>query len=244
MVGRTVIGLVAGVIAVLLVEFQLARSRPKLAPTAPLRFESPVGASEPGDALRVVWLGDSTAAGVGASSPEASLPHQVAERLGRPVELTVFAESGARVGDVVAEQLPRVTDLRPDVVVVAVGANDTTHLTRRSRFAEDYRRILDGLGSVRHLIVLGVPDMGAPPRLLQPLRAITGWRGRALDAEVRAEASRHDATSYVDIAGRTGPVMRADHDRYFATDGYHPSDAGYRLWADAVVDVLAPLVAA
>ncbi len=45
---------------------------------------------------------------------------------------------------------------------------------------------------------------------------------------------------YVDIAGETGPVMRADRGRYFAEDRYHPSDDGYALWADAVLEVLEP----
>ncbi len=44
-------------------------------------------------------------------------------------------------------------------------------------------------------------------------------------------------TGYVDIAGRTGPPMRRDPDRYFALDRYHPNQAGYGLWADAVLDV-------
>jgi len=47
--------------------------------------------------LRTVWLGDSTAAGVGASAAEAVLGRQVARRLDRPVEVRVLASSGATV---------------------------------------------------------------------------------------------------------------------------------------------------
>jgi hypothetical protein len=86
--------------------------------------------------------------------------------------------------------------------------------------------------------------MGAPPRLLQPLRAVAGFRGRQLDAVVRdAVADAHEARTapitYVDIAGPTGPPFRRDHDRFFASDGYHPSADGYGLWAEAVLATVA-----
>jgi lysophospholipase L1-like esterase len=87
------------------------------------------------------------------------------------------------------------------------------------------------------VVLLGVPDMGAIPRFAQPLRAVTGWRGRHLDATVRQVAADTGAV-YADIAGPTGPSFRREPGRYFAADDFHPSDAGYGLWADAVLNVL------
>ena len=221
---------------VLGVEVQLARTQPRLAGPGPPVLDAIVGAHRPGPPVRVVWLGDSTAAGVGAAHPEGSLPHQVASRLDRPIELAVLARSGARVGDVLEHQLPRVAGLRPDLVVVSVGANDVVHLTSGRRFRSRYGRLLDGLRP-HPVLVLGVPDMGAVSRFAQPLRAVAGWRGRALDGAVRGAVARRGEVAYVDIAGRTGPAIRRQPDRYLARDGYHPSDAGYGLWAEAVVDV-------
>jgi lysophospholipase L1-like esterase len=83
-------------------------------------------------------------------------------------------------------------------------------------------------------VLLGVPDMGAIPRLAQPLRAVAGFRGRELDEVVREVASDTGAT-YVPIAAATGPAFRRAPERHFAADDYHPSPSGYRLWADAVL---------
>jgi lysophospholipase L1-like esterase len=55
--------------------------------------------------------------------------------------------------------------------------------------------------------------------------------------------ARDRGAVYVDIADRTGPAMRKDTARYFADDRYHPSDDGYRLWADAVLARLRPALA-
>lgn len=127
----------------------------------------------------------------------------------------------------------------PDLVLVSVGANDATHVTGRDAFRARYEEALRALpkGTTTRVVLLGVPDMGSPPRLAQPLRALVGWRGRALDAEVRAVAAAAGAT-YVDVEGETGPAFRRHPDRYFAADRYHPSADGYALWADAVIAAL------
>ena len=221
----------------LAVEIELARRGPKV-PGPPPGVEGCVGCvavmAEP--PLRMVWLGDSTAAGVGASSASGTLPHQVASRLGRPVELTVLARSGARIDDVVGDQLPRVAGLRPDLVVLSVGANDAVHATTTADYARHWRRVVPPPDAV--LIALGIPDMGSPPRVPQPLRAVLGWRARSLNRSGAPRMAREGRATYVDIAAETGPAFRRDPGRYFARDRYHPSDAGYRLWADAVLEQL------
>ena len=227
--GLVVAAAVAGVAVVLVVEIQLARAGSRL-PDLDLVL------NRPGTGKRVVWLGDSTAAGVGASSSAGALPSQVADGLAAP-EVAVLAVSGARVGDVLADQVPKVAALRPDLVLISVGANDTIHLTGRGAFRHTYEKVVRALPAGVPVVLLGVPDMGAIPRFAQPLRAVSGWRGRNLDAEVRRVAAEAGAV-YADIAGPTGPSFRRHPDRYFAADDFHPSDAGYGLWADAVLKVL------
>jgi lysophospholipase L1-like esterase len=228
-----VAGLAIGVTLLLAAEIQLARMAPRLSPV-----DLDLDVDGPGPLM--VWVGDSTAAGVGASAAEEALPSQVAAGLGHRVGVRVLAKSGATVADVLSHQVPRVPTLRPDVVLVSVGANDTTHLTARSQFRRDYEALvtrLSGGSGGAEIVLLGVPDMGAVPRLAQPLRALAGWRGERLDAEIAAVAAAHQVR-YVDIAGSTGRAFRRHPDRYFAADRYHPSDAGYALWTRAVLAVL------
>jgi len=236
-----VIGIVAVpvVAAVVLgVEVELARRGPDIEDDTPLQHDGRVGAAE-GPALRMVWLGDSTAAGVGASDAAHAIPGRVAAALDRPVDVTSLAVSGDRVADVVADQLPELAALRPDVVLVSIGANDVVHLTSRADFRSGYDQLVAAIPDGALLVLLGVPDMGAPPRYLQPLRGIASFRGRQLDG-VSVDVARDNDAVYVDIAGETGPTTRSDTDRYLAADRYHPSDDGYALWADAVVDQLEP----
>jgi lysophospholipase L1-like esterase len=224
-------GLAVGLTVIVVVEIQLARSGDRL-PELKLVLD------RPGNAPRVVWLGDSTAVGEGASSAAGAVPSQVQDGLGRPdAALTVLAVSGARVAGVLAEQVPHVAGLHPDLVLISVGANDTIHFTGRGAFRHTYEQLVRALPPGVPVVLLGVPDMGAIARFAQPLRAMAGRRGRNLDAEVRRVAAATGAV-YADIAGPTGPAFRRYPGRYFAADDFHPSDAGYGLWADAVGRVL------
>jgi lysophospholipase L1-like esterase len=260
------VGLPVAFVALLVVEAQIAGGGPKLAeqpfavdgrwdrercgrdaPAVPLWFDGRVPVTDAGsgrarvDPLRVAWLGDSTAAGVGATRVEETLPVQVACGLGRPVELRSFAVSGARLDQVVGSQLPALLALPPEelphVVIVDVGANDVTHLTRVNAFRSSYLGLLDQLKGKAAVIALGVPDLGSATRLAQPLRFVAGVRGGTYDAAV--EAMRDQGADYVNIADFTGPRFREDPDRYFAADHYHPNGEGYGLWAATVLPVLA-----
>lgn len=213
----------------------LLATRGETSPPPPAGVDACVGCDGSAPPLRTFWLGDSTAAGFGVVSVDGVVGRQVARRLGRPVEVTVLASGGATVADVAARQGPRVP-ADAEVVFVSVGANDVTHLSSRGSFSATYRTLLKRLPPQACVVLLGVPDMGSPPRLAQPLRAVVGWRGRRLDREVRVVARASGAT-FVDIARTTGPAFRRDRS-LFAADGYHPADSGYALWAGAVTSAM------
>ncbi|MDQ3945135.1 MAG: SGNH/GDSL hydrolase family protein [Actinomycetota bacterium] len=234
---RLVGGLVVGTALLVAVELRVAGMWPRL-PPPDFDLDGPVGADDGRRRLRLVWLGDSTVAGEGASDAAHTLPHLVARGLDRPVEIRALAEPATTVGEVVREQAPRVAGLSPDVVFVSVGANDVSHLHTRGRFSRRYRDLVRALPGGVPLVLVGIPDMGAAiPRRVQPMRAFSEWRGFRLDAAVRRVAGESGAT-YVNIAGRTGRLFRRHRDRLYAADRYHPGDEGYRVWARAVLDRL------
>lgn len=226
---------------VLVVEVLLARTGPSAPPVPAPPIDAAAGPSPATGAAvtSVVWLGDSTAAGEGVAQQADTLPEQTAALLGQPIRLTDLGHSGDTIAEVLHTQLPEVAAHQAGIVFISVGANDVTHLTGRATFRRDYTELLAGLPSSVHTVVLlGVPDMGAPPRLAQPLRAVAGWRGRLLDDDVVHLAARTPDAVYVPIAAEAGPPFRSHPAEYFARDHYHPNAAGYALWARAVVKTL------
>ena len=91
--------------AILGVELVIAARREYL-PTEPALEIGGRWGPASGTPLRLVVLGDSTAAGVGAGKARLSYPAQLAQRLGADgyrVDLTALGVSGARTADVLRE---------------------------------------------------------------------------------------------------------------------------------------------
>jgi lysophospholipase L1-like esterase len=253
--GRRILALavlvVVGPLVVLGVEVQLARSSGG-------RLDDEVGERprqrtvRPGETpLHVVWLGDSTSTGVGAAAFTDSMAWRVAEGLtDGPVVLTVLGRSGDQVHEVLDEQLPELPGaLVPGadhVVLVSIGANDVTALTRRPTFEARYLDLVDAIeatsdeaGVEARIVLVGIPDIGTAPRLLPPLRQVAGFRGAQLDDEI-AQVARRRGLHHVELAERTSRIFSSDPDRYFSADEYHPSSDGHEVWADAVLASLEP----
>ena len=181
---------------------------------------------------RVLLIGESTVAGVGAAThAEALAGHLAADlkaRTGRRIECAVFGLSGATVGRAHASLLPAIPATEFDLIVVAFGVNDVLERTASKLYADRVRKLIaavrDRIGGAPVLIA-AVPPMARFPALPQPLRAYFGARAALLDREVRR-------TSIIRAAHVAAKVRIEPH--LFAPDRFHPSPAGYRVWAQTL----------
>lgn len=234
------LALTTGILVVLIgVEVALAYYREYL-PTEPaLELGGTFGPPD-GEPLTFVVLGDSTAAGLGAGSPEHAYASVLSERLGDDgwrVKLVAHGISGARVATVLADQVPLALQSDPDLIFVGIGANDSTHLTSLSAVERDMDELLTRLEtSGATIVVAGPPDMRAHA-WLEPLRSIVGWRGRQVAERIEAVANRH-GHPVVQLAEEAGPYFASNPDDAYAEDNFHPGPGGYRAWADAIYPVL------
>ena len=243
MLRRVVLGFAALAVggAVLVgIEIVIALRREYL-PTEPaLKLDDTFG--DPGDeAITLVVMGDSTAAGLGTNEPSHAYPQVLARRLasdGYRVDLRVFGLSGARVKDVLEEQLPQALEVDPDYGFIGIGANDVTHLTSLGDVRADMSEVLMVLArrTGAEVVIAGAPDMRAPA-FYEPLRSLAGWRGRQVAGAIE-EVGRAQGAAVVELAKETGPKFGTDPQRFHSTDDFHPSADGYRLWADAIYPVL------
>ncbi|QIG44370.1 SGNH/GDSL hydrolase family protein [Nocardioides anomalus] len=217
---------------VLRLEAQLARRAiGEAGDTPPPDATGWYGRGRPGPALKVVLLGDSSAAGYGVArveeTPGAQLASGLAERADRRVYLRAFARVGARSSDLQG-QLDRALPIEPDVAVVLIGANDVTHrvlpAASVSALGEAVRRLRDAGVAV---VVGTCPDLGTvkpiPPPLKQVARA---WSRRLAAAQTIAVLEGGGRT--VSLGSILGPEFAAAPALLFGPDQFHPSAAGYR----------------
>lgn len=238
--GIAAIGLaLAGLVAVLVIEVMLARRGEVDVFTGP--SSAPRSFGEEGAPLRLVVIGDSTGAGQGGPY-DAGVAVGAARHLaaaGRRVTLINFAVSGSTMADVLAGQSAQAARARPDVVLIAAGANDVTHLTPTGAVARDLSKIvarLRGAGAGVRIVVTAAPDMGAIRRLAQPLRWVAGLRTRQLNQAI-IDVTASEKLTFAPIAERTGPLFREDAS-LFAADRFHPDARGYATWLPVIEDAL------
>jgi lysophospholipase L1-like esterase len=242
MIKRTLAALALGLGAVttmLGVEVYVAINRDYL-PTEPAMSLGGTFGADDATPLRFVVLGDSTAAGVGAGDAAHAYPTVLAKRLaadGYRVSLLALGISGARVADVLRGQIDRAATFHPQLVFIGIGANDTIHATRLDAVRTDMAEIINRLQAAgSSLVVAGAPDMRAAA-FAEPLRSIAGWRGRQVAAAI-GEVARAKGVPVVPLAQETGPLFATAPDRYNSEDDFHPSAAGYALWANAIYPYL------
>lgn len=201
---------------------------------------------ELGRPLHLAVLGDSIAAGLGADKPKHTLGARLAKGLGkeagRAVRLTTLARVGAESSDLDAQlaQLPR--GVRLDVAVIVVGGNDLTH---RVPVTESIAALTNAIEALRlrgaEVVVGTCPDLRALTPVPQPLRTLGSRAARQLAAAQQAAALAAGARA-VSLAAVAGPFFEAAPDEMFSVDRFHPSSAGYRRTAKAMLpSVLAAL---
>lgn len=195
-----------------------------------------------GDPVDLLVLGDSIAAGLGAQTPQRSFGGQLARRLGTAVGRSVRLRSVAVVGaetSSVAAQLASLPDgYRPDVAVVVVGGNDVIHRVRLASSREQLGSALRALRGLGCGVVVGTcPDLGAVRTVPQPLRTFISVLSRQLASAQRAVALAEGAYA-VSLAEVVGPFFVAQPDEMFSVDTFHPSEAGYRRTAKAMLPSL------
>jgi lysophospholipase L1-like esterase len=195
------------------------------------------------NALTLLVLGESTAAGVGVSTQANGLAPAIAAGLaantGRPVSWRVAARTGTTAQRALTYLVPQLLDDSFDVVVVALGVNDVLGLRPARAWQDDVAALVAGLH--RHLrpgggiVLAGLPDLAGFPSLPQPLRTVLALHARHLDRRLARTAANASST----VHASSPPI---DSRVLYAEDGFHPSAEGYRRWATHLVDAVTPLL--
>jgi lysophospholipase L1-like esterase len=199
------------------------RVMPRL-PEAPGPRAGTLGA---GSELRLLVLGDSAAAGVGAPSQEEALCGCLTRELAQSfrVSWALVARTGATTAGT-TRHLMRSVAARFDVSVVSLGGNDVMGQRPLARWLEDLDELATLLRTrfeVRHLLFSGMPPMHAFPALPQPVRWYLGTRARRFDQALARWASVQPDCEHVPLT--------LDDLQQLAADGMHPGPLAYRDWS-------------
>ncbi|PYS98339.1 MAG: hypothetical protein DMF63_16955 [Acidobacteria bacterium] len=184
---------------------------------------------------KLLAIGESTVAGLGARTHELALAGRFAEQLsgkiGRAVSWHVIGRNGVTAKRTIDELVPMIPDETFDYILVGLGGNDVMKLSSPRKWRRDMIRLL-GILRERNpdavIFITNCPMIKYSPALPHPIKFLLWELSKMHDANIREFTSEMDRVFYYHQP--TG--FRVDG---FFADGIHPSEQGYADWSEAMM---------
>ena len=187
------------------------------------------------DSIIYTALGDSTGIGLGARSGGGyvELLFTRIQQIRPGSRLVNLSTAWATSADVLKSQMGKVAESHPALVTVGIGLNDVLQGVGEQEFEENYEKIISQLDKVgAATVIVNLADLSAAPMLLRSSVSDIELRIRIFNQCITRVATRHNL-KLVDLYNTTKDTLRVQPE-LFSADGMHPSDAGYKLWADTM----------
>jgi lysophospholipase L1-like esterase len=188
------------------------------------------GAVGQGPALKLLVIGDSSAAGVGVARQSQALAGPMARYLAEATKTRVHWRLVARSGVTTAQALELLRQegpLQADVAVIVSGVNDVVEQVPSHRAVRARAALADELRNrhgVHHVVFAPLPPVHQFPGLPRPLRWVAGADARRHDRALAAWAATRSDVSHVDWGLQLNRGVMAH-------DGFHPGAPAYKQCA-------------
>lgn len=185
---------------------------------------------------RLLVLGESTAAGVGASSVESTLAGNIYRLFGQNSTVTNLGKNGILAGQVLpffAETL-KIEKTQTDGIFLFLGANDCFQLTNPSDFNRSLRiliRTLESKFNPDWIYLADIPPVHLFPAFPAMLQSYLKAQREFLREEMKLFAHENPKIIFDEL----NLNLQSD---FFCEDLVHPSDIGYRAIAKFAFDGL------
>jgi lysophospholipase L1-like esterase len=184
---------------------------------------------------RLLVIGESTAAGIGARTHETALSGQFARflsrKIGKSVRWHVVGKSGITVRETINELVPKIPAENFDYILVALCGNEVLKLRSPRAFRRDMTKLL---GILREkypsatFFITNAPVVRLSPVLPQPIKFILGNLSALHDKNAQQFTAEMKNVFYFHQPNE----VPAD----FFADGIHPSEKGYTVWSERMIE--------
>ncbi len=213
----------------------------KRTPVLPEPGGDRTGQTGRGPALRLLILGDSSAAGVGVAIQKHGLLGHILQDLSPDylIDYELRARTGAKTRDALNDLQQAIdidwpTHRQFDVVVTALGVNDVTGQLSLKKWRKQQQSLIETVH--KHLqpqlmIVSGLPPMHRFPALPVPLRSYLGAWARLFNHNLHQLSSQYTNTTFIAVSDLPQPLD-------VASDGFHPGPETYQKWGQAAAGLI------
>jgi lysophospholipase L1-like esterase len=190
--------------------------------------------------FRVIFLGESSIAGVGVTHHEEGFAGVFAKEFGEKTNATVhwevYAKSGYTLKKIRETIVPVIPDNKVDLVVIGLGANDAFTLNNPWSWQKQSENLVTDLRSKFEdvpIVFANMPPIKDFPAFPFLIRVFIGNLVDILGNELLTTASKFKGVHYNDkkIRLKDWRTRLNKKDEDFFSDGVHPSKLTYGLWA-------------
>lgn len=218
---------------------RIKKSTHRMAPPEQIPFVE-VKSKSKGAPLRLLFIGDSSAAGVGVADftecVAGRAPYLVSKKTGRTVTCRTCGNNSATAGELRDFIVPNLEAASYDYIIINIGTNDAKNFHTSNRFKKEFGGLLYALNAKfpnSKVIWSGIIDVAGIPILPSPLNKLMGIRARIIKKKGIELCYERGA-----LAPQTKWRVISEN---FAEDGFHASSQGYEEWAEELSDYIADL---
>ena len=182
----------------------------------------------------MVLLGESTVAGVGASSASTTLAGNFFRILGDTYQIETIGKKGLRVKEAFSLYLEhkKLRSRKSEGVILFLGANDCFLLTSPQVFRRELNSLIQQIQvatDTEWIYLAAIPPVHLFPAFSEQIRSFLYRQREYLQREMEAIAARIPQVIFHQIPMDLQP-------EFFSEDGVHPSDLGYQKIAELAIE--------
>ncbi|MCM0041331.1 MAG: SGNH/GDSL hydrolase family protein [Algoriphagus sp.] len=186
----------------------------------------------------ILLLGESTVAGVGASSPAHTLAGNFHRLLGESYQIETIGKKGLRAKEALSlfYQHRQEQTRKFKGIILFLGANDCFLLTNPDAFKKELENLIHQIQlatSSQWIYLAAIPPVHLFPSFSKKMQFFLQMQRNYLQAELKKIAASHSKVIYQEIPINLQP-------EFFSADGVHPSDLGYQKIAELAFEKLNP----
>jgi lysophospholipase L1-like esterase len=186
--------------------------------------------------VKMLVIGESTVAGLGARTHETALAGQFANflsaKIGRRVEWLVIGKNGVTAQKTIELLVPQIpTGEKFDYIMLGVGGNDVLKLSSPRKWRRDALELIEIMREKfpdAIIFMTNAPAVHLSPVLPQPIKFILGNLSALHDKNSREFLPKIKNVYYFH---RPDDITEG-----FFADGIHPSEQGYTDWSRRMID--------
>lgn len=198
--------------------------------------------SDSAESLTLLSLGESTVAGIGVKTHKegftGTFAQSLAEEIKQNIDWKVYAKSGYTAKMVLNKLVPKITEKKPDIIVIGLGGNDSFTLNRPWTWKRDIQKLIDELKSrfpEATLVFANMPPIKEFPAFTGLIKFVIGNLAEILGHELKSLEQSYDNVIVFDEIITLNEwseryQLKKDSALYFS-DGVHPSKLTYQTWA-------------